>query len=316
MEKNNQSIFFIGGRDRGFLCLSELLKRKEKLVGACIMQEDPHEIEKYDERIGTFLKNKQIKYIFCNNVNKKNAKEFIKSLNPYLIVVMGWRTIIPSEILDLPKGGCVAVHESLLPFYRGFSPVNWAIINGEKESGVSLFYLDKGIDNGDIIAQEKIKIGPDDTAYDLYKKTTKASIEIFFKYLPLLKNAKAPRIKQNEKMATYTCLRTPADGLINWGNSSSSIYNLIRGLSYPYPGAYTFLGNKKLVVWEAQPVIDNRKYIGSIAGRVVEISKNEGVKILTGDGSIFIKTVQLEGENKKNAFEIINSIKMTLGLKI
>lgn len=310
MKTKNFPIFFIGGRYRGYLWIKEMIENKENIVGACIMQEDIHEHEKYFDKIAALLKNNKIPYLAVNSINKSDSKKFIKNKHPFLIIVMGWRTIIPKDVIAFPKYGSIAVHESLLPKYRGFAPVNWAVINGAKTTGVTLFYLDSNIDNGDIIGQKDIKIFADDTAYDVYGKTSSVSIELLKKYLPLIKKGRVKRKKQDEEKATFTCMRLPEDGAINWSDSSEKIYNLIRGLGYPYPGAFSYLNKKKMYIWKAS-IPKQKEYVGKIPGRVVKIEK-KGVQILSGDGIILLEEVQIEGREKTSPYKLIKSIRTSL----
>lgn len=305
-------IFFIVGKERGLDCIQDMIQRNEDIAGALIMKEDEHELEKFSKEISLLLKKYSIPHLVTKSVKDKKYYDFIKNLHPALIVVMGWRTLLPGKIIDIPRFGVVGAHESLLPRYRGFAPVNWAIINGETKTGVSLFFINKGIDSGDIIGQETIVISKKDTAWDLYKKTSSASIELLRTFLPQLKKGIAPRKKQDEKATTYTCSRTPDDGLIDWADSTNNIHNLIRGLSYPYPGAFTYYNGDKLIISKASIPVQ-RRFIGRVVGRVVSIKKNVGVEVLTGDGVILVEEVAQDGKGKVNPAEIITSIKATLG---
>lgn len=311
LKQKNVPIFFIGGGSRGYMWVREMLAQKETFVGACIMKEDLHETEKYSQKISKILKSHSIPHLVTKNVKEKKYYDFISGLTPSLIIVMGWRTLIPKETVEIPPLGCVGVHESLLPKYRGFAPVNWAVINGETKTGVSLFFLSDGMDNGDIIGQKSVPILTSDTAADLYKKTALASIELLREFLPLLKIGQASRKKQNEKQATYTCARIPDDGQINWRDSTKAIYNLIRALSYPYPGAFTYLNREKLIVSRASIPVQ-RKFVGRIPGRVVSIDHDKRVEVLTGNGIILIEEISTKGKERQNPAEIIKSIKATL----
>lgn len=305
------SIFFIGGKSRGYMWVQEMLKKKEELIGMLIMKEDDHEADVFSNDISLLLESHHIPYLITKTAKGKKYLNFIKKLHPALIIVMGWRTLIPEAIINIAPLGAIAVHESLLPKYRGFAPINWAIINGENKTGVTLFFLSEGIDNGEIIAQKTIRIPSEDSALSLYEKTSLASIVLLKKYLPLIKIGKAPRKKQIEKHASYTCARIPEDGLINWSDTTVNIHNLIRGLSYPYPGAFTYLNGEKLIISKAY-MPPQRNFVGRIPGRIVSIQKNKGVEVLTGDGSIFIEEIIINEANRINPSSIINSIKTTL----
>lgn len=313
---NNKSktapIFFIIGKERGLDCIRDMIQSNEDIAGALIMKEDEHELEEFSKEISLLLKNRSIPHLITKSAKDKKYYGFIKNLQPSLIVVMGWRTLLPAEIIRIPRLGVVGVHESLLPKYRGFAPVNWVVINGETKTGVSLFFIGEGVDSGDIIGQKTIMISKEDTAWDLYKKTSSASIELLKTFLPHLKKGTAPRKKQNIRSETYACSRTPDDGLIDWSDSTANIYNLIRGLSYPYPGAFTYINGKKITINKAS-IPPQRKFVGRIPGRIVSVSANEGVEVLTGDGSILIEEIIQNRNRTINPATVITSVKATLG---
>lgn len=302
-------VLFIGGREKGLKTLKELIRQRAEVLYSYILKEDEHEIEKFSERIKDFCRKKNIDFSVTKSV--KNNREEIYNLKPDLIVVSGWRSLIPLSIISIPKFGCIALHESLLPKYRGFAPVNWAIINGDKYSGVTLFYITERIDDGDIIAQEKIEIGPNETAFSLYKKSIKACSLLIRKYYQLIISHRAPRIKQNEEDATYLCARTPEDGRIEWSFSNLVIHNLVRGLAYPYPGAYCFYKDKKIIVHNSE-IPAQVKWDGSIPGRIVSIKARIGIEVLTGDGSILITSIEVD-EKKYNPADYFRSIRDSLG---
>ena len=175
----------------------------------------------------------------------------IEKWKPDLILILGWYYIIPRKIRESIPLGCIGIHASLLPRYRGGAPINWAIINGEKETGITLFYIESGVDTGDIVAQEKYPIKDSDTCATIYNKATNASIEILKKYIPLIAINKAPRIKQDENEAFYVSQRNPEDGLIDWHWGAKRIKNFIRAQTKPYAGAFTYIQGKKVIIWDA-----------------------------------------------------------------
>lgn len=305
-------IVFIGGRDRGLECLQALVEAGEDISHIYCLKEDEHELEKFSPEIEKLAGEAGISIMITKSVKAEDKVKKIREINPDLIVVMGWRTIIPKEVLEIPRFGVVAAHESLLPKYRGFAPINWAIINGEEKTGVTLFFLDEGMDSGDIIAQKVISIGIADTAAEVYQKTKVASIALLMKNLEALKTGRVPRRKQDESQATYACARTPEDGLISWGDTSIKIHNLVRALSYPYPGASTTYQGKKLAVQRTSLVKSPRMYVGSVPGRIVGIEK-DSVEVLTGDGLLQVDEIQLEGEERVGASRLLTSVKATLG---
>lgn len=230
-----------------------------------------------------------------------------------LIFVISWRYLIPITLAEKSRLGCIVFHDSLLPRYRGFAPTVWAMVNGENQTGVTMFHLAEAMDAGDIIDQVAIQIGSDDTIREVMDKVTEAYLYLLEKNLPLIKTGRAPRKPQDQSLATYTCKRMPKDNEIDWSATTDAVYNLIRAVTRPYPGAFTWYNNRKLTVWSASPLRDNLRYVGRIPGRVVEIRRGEGVVVLTGDGRLLIKSVQMEGEREKHADELITSITSQLG---
>jgi len=175
----------------------------------------------------------------------------VKKYSPDLILVFGWYYIVPKTIREIPRLGCAGMHASLLPKYRGGAPLVWAMINGEDKSGLTFFYLEEGVDNGDIISQKEFPIEESDYIGDLIDKTTSAALDIIDESIPLLAENKAPRVKQDESQATYVPQRKPEDGKIDWSWDSQRIMNFIRAQSKPYPGAFTEIDGKKVIIWNA-----------------------------------------------------------------
>ena len=213
----------------------------------------------------------------------------IKAMEPDYIFSFYYRTLLKSELLTVPKLGCINLHGSLLPKYRGRVPINWAIINGEKETGVTLHYMTEKADAGDIISQKKIEITGCDTAKTVFDKAVAAAKEMLAETLPLIRDGKAPRIPQDHDAATVFRGRTPADGEINWAKSAVEVNDLIRAVTKPYPGAFSFLGDRKCFIWSAK-VLDSNN--GMAPGTV--ISSNPLV-IACKEGAIEVLSAEFEG---------------------
>jgi methionyl-tRNA formyltransferase len=202
--------------------------------------------------------------------------------------------MIREEVLNIPRLGAFNMHGSLLPRYRGRVPINWAVLHGEKETGVTLHHMVKRADAGDIVDQETVPIGPEDTAQDVFRKAVKAASLVLERQLDGLLQGTAPRRKQDESRATYFGGRKPEDGRIDWTQSAERIYNLIRAVTHPYPGAFTTAGGEKLFVWRARPV----KGTEEKPGQVVSLNP---LRIATGSGSIEILTLQWSGKSEEDA---------------
>ncbi len=184
----------------------------------------------------------------------------IKAMKPDFIFSFYYRKVISQTILDIAKKGAFNLHGSLLPKYRGCAPLNWAVINGEKESGVTLHVMTGKVDAGDIVAQEKFSIENDDTAKCVHLKAAKAAECMLEKTLPLIKSGKYGTKKQKEENATQFPRRHPEDGLIDWNKSATDVRNLVRGVTLPFPGAFTYLASQKYFLWDVS-VVSNRKKV-------------------------------------------------------
>jgi methionyl-tRNA formyltransferase len=222
---------------------------------------------------------------------------------------MGWRSLISERVLAAARFGAVGLHESLLPAYRGFAPVNWAVVNGETQTGVTLFYLTTtGVDNGDVVAQAPVPIGEADTAHDVYRRTSRASLELLAAHFDRLLDGTAPRTPQDESRATYACARTPEDGLLDWRSTTREVHNLVRGLAHPYPGAFSYFGDKRYRIWSGRPVELSLPYVGRIPGHIVGRSA-EGVEVLTGDGAYLVRTAGEDGQEPAPAETLFRSVR-------
>ena len=193
--------------------------------------------------------------------NKKlgEYEEVIKEINPDIILVLGWYYIVPKKIREIPRYGACGIHASLLPKYAGWAPLVWAMINGEKETGVTFFQFDDSVDGGDIIAQEHFEIEYEDTIKAVYKKATKKSAEVLIKTLPILSNVQF--IKQDKSKLEIWDKRTPKDGEISWQHTAIVLYNFIRAQTLPYPCAFSTVNNKNIKILNSQITkIDATKY--------------------------------------------------------
>ncbi len=304
---------FIGGTKRGYELLKTLIKRKYEPVYAVITKEDEHEKEKYYLNISELLKDKGIPFRIGKKLSESDYDEIEKSKSDF-VIVFGWRTLIDTKLNSHLKAGIIASHFSLLPKYRGFAPVQWAVINGETESGVTLFLINDGeIDSGKIISQKKIPLSSVDYYADIDKKMTVCAIELFLNFFKDLESGNIKYREQNEEEATYTCRRIPEDGKIFWDKSSTDIYNLIRAVAHPNPGAFCLFNGKKYIINRARTGDkDNKIFSGNIPGRVIYID-GEGIEILCGSGTI--KILEWQDTDKgtvSNPSSEIRSVTVTL----
>lgn len=224
----------------------------------------------------------------------------IKEIKPDIIVVVAYGQILPKEVLDIPKFGCINVHASLLPKYRGAAPYQWAVINGEETTGVTTMYMAEGLDTGDMILKSEIPIEDKDTAGTIHDKLSVIGAKVLLDTLKLIEQNQAPREKQDDSRSTYAPMLKKKDGLIDWNKSSEDIYNLIRGLN-PWPSAYTYLDGKILKVWEAN--ISENKYEG-LPGQIIDIEDDQ-LLVKTGDGILLLKEIQLQGRKRMPVKEFL-----------
>lgn len=256
---------------------------------------------------------KGFQFFETRQVEKKSFSQFWESSTIDLMFVASWRYLIPKRIYSRSRLGTFVFHDSLLPEYRGFSPTVWAIMHGQDHTGVTLFEITEGTDAGDIVDQKVVPIGPDEPIAAVIENVTQTYLALLERNLEALSKGTAPRRPQNHQSATYTCRLFPEDHRIDWTASSAAIYNLIRAVGVPYPGAYTQLGGQEMRVWEAKRVSSGRKYIGRIAGKVVEVLPGEGSIVLTGDGSILLTQVQMKGSEIVCAADLLRRVGQTLG---
>jgi methionyl-tRNA formyltransferase len=305
-------LLFIGSR-LGYEALKIISELNCNLQHVFIEQEHNHEHEKYYLRSIELCKEIDVPYSL--NPTNKTIEEVIDMTNSYdYVMSFGYRKMIKDNVIEKAEIAALGTHFSPLPRYRGFAPLNWVLINGEEETAVNLFYLDKEVDNGDLISCRKVKINYSDDINTLYDKCLFEFGVLMKQTIPLLEKNNFTAEKQDESKATYTCARNPEDGLINWSWDSRTIYNLVRALTYPFPGAYTFLNGNKIVIVSCEEY-EIPKYEGVIPGKVIKIIKDKGVVVLCGKGAILINKISLDnsGDSIENADSIITSVRITLG---
>ncbi len=298
---------------RGYLFLKKLIElstNSEIIVFS--FREEPWE-PPFLEKINQLTHYSGVRFLEAKKLDNSSLIQFWESTPVDLMLAVCWRYMIPPHVYRRPRLGTFVFHDSLLPKYRGFSPTVWAISNGEDHTGVTVFEIADEIDAGDIIDQKRVDIEPDDTIATVMEYVTKIYLDLLESNLPKLIEGNAPRYPQDHSQATYTCKRLPEDNEIDWSWSSKKIYNLIRAVAEPYPGAYTYLSGKKIKVWSAKRLSGFHPYVGRIPGRVVETRPGEGSVVLTGNGALLLTQVQIEGAQSVCATDVFNSLNQTLG---
>lgn len=236
--------------------------------------------------------------------------EALEQLNPDVIVVVAYGKILPKRILDLPKHGCINGHASILPKYRGSSPIQWCIVNGETETGVTVQLMDEGIDTGDILAIEKTSITDNETADELYEKLKDIAASLICKVLQELENGTCVRKRQNEEEATYTPMIKKEMALIDFTKTATEVHNLVRGF-YSWPTAYFMLGDKRLKVYKTE-------ISGETDLSPSTVIKSDGELVIAcGNGtSVKLMDVQLEGSKRMDVKQWLMGKKIETGTKL
>lgn len=239
-------------------------------------------------------------------VREKEFVEVLEGYKPDVIVVVAFGQIIPESILNIPKYGCINVHGSLLPKYRGAAPIQWAMLDGEKETGITTMLMDKGLDTGDMLIKRVVRIEEDETSGTLFEKLMKLGAEALTDTLSGLEKGELIPEKQGESPTDYARMLTKSMGIIDFNNTAAKLDCFVRGMN-PWPSAYTVLNGKTLKIWAAKPI-----EMKGEAGMVLEVRKDSFV-VACGEGALEIFEVQLEGKKRMSAGEFLKGTKLAAG---
>lgn len=279
-------IVFIGSKDLGCRCLEELISRKEDLVGVIARKDDPYPGMWYGS-VSQIAERHGLQLLRPKDINDPDFAKKVMSLKPDIIFVVFYPQILKKHFIEIPPRGCVNLHFAPLPKYRGCMPGGWAIINGEDEFGVTMHYIDEGVDSGDIIAQEFLKISDDETGYTLYKKCEEAGLELFKRTFPLIKEGRAPRTRQDKSKVIYHKRGIPNDRYVDWDKPARSVYNYIRALTFPaFPPPRTTVNGSEIGMVSSK-VLGER--FDAEPGEVVKILAGNKAVIATADFGIMIE---------------------------
>ncbi len=277
--------------DIGYVCLQELLRTGDPIVAVVTHDDDPGETIWF-RSVRELAAAHGLPVYAPANVNTAEWIERLSAYAPDVLFSFYYRKLLCKEILALPARGALNLHGSLLPKYRGRSPVNWVLIHDERETGVTLHYMDEKPDRGDIVAQRAVPITDDDTARSLFHKLSAAAAELMRDTYPLLRAGRAPRRPQVQANASYFGGRRPEDGRIDWSQPARTLFNLVRAVTHPYPGAFTAWQSRRLYVWEARPLPSRRSE--TAPGTVVAVAPH--LEVQTGSDTLQLLGVQLDGE--------------------
>jgi methionyl-tRNA formyltransferase len=306
-------IVVFGYHTVGYRCLQALLDRGEEISTVVTHRDNPTE-HVWFESVAALAHEAGLPVLSPKTPNTPAFIRHIGTLQPDLILSFYYRRLLSRELLAIPARGGINLHGSLLPRYRGRSPVNWVLVNGETQTGVTLHYMTEQADAGDIIAQCPVQIHFEDTARTLFEKVAQAAVGLLRETFPLIKTGIAPRVPQDATQATYFGGRTPEDGRIDWGRSALGLYNLVRAVTTPYPGAFTFLRGQKVYVWSSRPMPDS---VGEqcLPGTVVGVHEH-GCLVAAGEGHLLLTQVQLEGGEVVSGDVWFRSCGLTRGTRL
>ena len=304
-------IIFMGTPDFACPTLQTLLDRKEDVVAVFTQPDRPK--GRGHKLLPTPVKELAISHSIPVyqplKVRAPEVIEQIRELKPDIIIVIAFGQILPKALLDIPAQGCVNVHASLLPRYRGAAPLNWCIVNGETETGVTTMLMDVGLDTGPMLMKKIAPIGPDEEITSLYNRMAILGAELLGETLDALYEGLISPEPQDDSLTCYAPLIKKEDGLIDWSRPASEIHNRIRGLA-AWPGAYTTL--------DSEPLKIHRAFISSgsgTAGTVLAVDKN-GIVVACGDGALAIAELQTAGSKKMDVASFIAGHPLQIGLKL
>ncbi len=282
-------ILFMGTPDIAAGCLRRLLEEKFNIVGVVTREDKPkgrgHKLVPTDVKV--VANEFDIPVFQPKTLKNGELLPFLEKLEPDLVVVVAYGRILPRYVLEYPKYGCINMHASKLPKYRGAAPIQRAVINGDSETAATVMLMDEGLDTGDILAEEIIKIQDKETAGELFSKMTKIGAELLIKTIPQIQNI-TPRPQEGESI--YAEMITKEEAHINWSAKASEICNLIRGMN-PAPIAYTYYKGEAVKILRAESVEGK----SGVAGEILEASK-EGILVKAGDNAVLIKEVRFPGK--------------------
>ena len=285
-------ILFFGYSEVGHDCLSLLLERGDNVVGLITHEDNPHE-KIWFQTPALAARAKGVPVHTPENANTPEWMERIALMAPDLILSVYYRNLISPQLLALPRLGAWNMHGSLLPKYRGRAPINWAVLHGERRIGMTLHRMVKKADAGAIVDQEGVDLGPRDTAEQAFRKVLPCARRVLARQIDALLTGRVAETPQDETQATYFGGRKPEDGCINWKQNSRQIFNLIRAVTDPYPGAFSDLDGSRLMVWWAEPDSPAASGRGGRPGEILSVSP---LVVATGDGALELTRTEWRGD--------------------
>ncbi|MGN1313479.1 MAG: methionyl-tRNA formyltransferase [Lachnospiraceae bacterium] len=305
-------IVFMGTPDFAVGALEALVKAGHEVVAAVTqpdkpkgrggrMQLPPVKVWAIEHHIPVFQPAK---------IKTPEAVEVLKGYQAELFVVAAFGQILSREILEMPKYGCINIHASLLPKYRGAAPIQWAILEGEKETGVTLMQMNEGLDTGDMLAKCKVSIEEGETGETLFDKLTQAGARLLIDTLPAIEAGTILPEPQDDSKSSYAPMIKKEMGLLDWTQPAQKLERMVRGLN-SWPSAYTYLNGKSMKIWEAKA---EEAESSLPAGTVTQVTKEE-IKVQTGEGWLILKSIQLEGKKRMEVKAFLLGYPLEKGMK-
>jgi methionyl-tRNA formyltransferase len=287
-------ILFFGYSEVGYECLDLLLTRGDQVVALFTHEDNPNE-KIWFKTPAQAARPKGIPIFTPEKIGTPEGIEQIAALQPDLILSAYYRNMISPKILGLARLGAFNMHGSLLPKYRGRAPINWAVLHGETQIGMTLHRMVKAPDAGAIVDQEAVEIGPRDSAEEAFRKVLPCARKVLARQIDLLLRGRAKETPQDDAAATYFSGRKPDDGRIDWKQGSTQIFNLIRAVTDPYPGAFTEVGAARLMVWWAEPESAAARELSGEPGEILSL---DPLVVATGDGALELTRTEWRGAAK------------------
>jgi methionyl-tRNA formyltransferase len=282
---NDRRIIVFGYSEVGYACLELLLHRSTSVVAVFTHEDKPGE-NLWFRSVAALAREHAIPVFAPDSLKPPEWEEHIRNLKPDILFSFYYRKLIPPRLLELAPLGALNLHGSLLPKYRGRAPVNWAVLNGETKTGATLHHMVERADAGDIVDQEPVVIGPEETAFEVMQKVQAAALTVLDRQLPAVLAGRAPHHAQDEHQATYFSGRKPEDGRIDWHTPAVRIFNLVRAVTRPFPGAFTDCGDARLMIWWAKPLSSSPETgETTVPGQVVSL---DPIIVATGNGVLRI----------------------------
>ena len=295
--KDDLRILFVGARIVGHRCLQALLEAGAHVAGLLYLDESKAGVTTAFTTFDDLIEEYSLHARPFSNLHEQRILDWAAALQPEVGMVVGVSQLIGPEMLALPRQGFIGMHPTLLPEGRGRAPIPWTLIKGLKRTGVSLFWCDPGADTGDLLVQTEIPVFYEDTAALLGERVDRAAARLLVESLPALTTGTAPRLAQDESRATVWPRRCPEDGLIDWAQSAGRLYDWVRALTHPYPGAFTFCVGRRLWIWGARESADEKR---GEPGEVLAVLP-QGLLVATATGNLLLTRVQWDGEAEVGA---------------